>query len=96
MTMHCGCVCQEIAGHEACCLRKCEERGLLPLAFGGTGLRSAVRLAVPAYWASWEGRIEHDLPTTQNSGATLVHELSGHSTSAHLNATARSTDQLMG
>ena len=41
------------------------------------------------------GRTEHDFTATQNSG-DHVHELSGHSTSAHLNAAARSADQLRG
>ena len=35
------------------CARSAKDTASLLLAFGGMGLRSAVRTAVPAYWASW-------------------------------------------
>ena len=66
----------------------------LPLAFGSMGLRSAVRTAVPEYWSSWLDALSM-MSQRHRTVATLVHELSGHSTSAHLNAAARS-DQLRG
>ena len=36
------------------CDRSARDMASLPLAFGGMGLRSAVRTAPPAYWSRWE------------------------------------------
>ena len=78
------------------CTRSAKDAVSLPLAFGGMGVRSAARTAVPACWASW-GDVSSMISQRHRAVATtLVHELSGHSTSAHFNAAARSADQLRG
>ena len=72
--------------HESVCL---------PLAFGGLGLRSAVRTAAAAYWASWGdslGMIQQRHPAVVR---TLVHELvGGQSQSVHLLAASMAAAQL--
>ena len=74
------------------CDRSARDVVSLPLAFGGMGLRSAVRTAVPAYWSSWEDALSMISRRHRTVATTLVHELSGHSTSA----ISRSADQLRG
>ena len=90
MTMHCGCVCQ---GCWTCPLMRVREvrrtRLLLPLASGGMGLRNAVL----AYWASWGNALSMISQRHRAVATTIVREMSGHSTSTHLNAVARSADQ---
>ena len=78
------------------CDRSARDVASLPLAFGGMGLRSAVRAAVPACWSSWGDALSMISQRHRTVATTLVHELSGHSTSAHLNAAAQSADQLRG
>ena len=72
--------------HESVCL---------PLAFGGLGLRSAVRTAAAAYWARWGdslGMIQQRHPAVAR---TLVHELvGGQSQSVHLLAASMAAAQL--
>ena len=63
--------------------------------FGGLGLRSAVRTAAAAYWASWGdslGMIQQRHPAVAR---TLVHELvGGQSQSVHLLAASMAAAQL--
>ena len=77
------------------CDRSARDVASLLLAFGGMGLRSAVRTAVSAY-SSWGDALSMISQRHRTVATTLVHELSGHSTSAHLNAAAQSADQLRG
>ena len=72
--------------HESVCLL---------LAFGGLGLRSAVRTAAAAYWVSWGdsfGMIQQRHPAVARA---LVHELvGGQSQSVHLLAASMVAAQL--
>ena len=77
------------------CARSAKDAASLPLAFGGMGLRSAVRTAVPAYWTSWGDALSMISQRYRAVATTIVREMSG-STSTHLNAAARSADQLRG
>ena len=78
------------------CDRSARDVASLPLAFASMGLRSAVRTAVPAYWSSWRDALSMISQRHRTVATTLVHELSGHCTSAHLHAAARSAGQLRG
>ena len=66
----------------------------LPLAFGGMGLRSASRTAIPAYWASWGDALNMIAQRHRVVAATLVHELAGRTGSAHLSAAVHAANQL--
>ena len=76
------------------CARSAKDAASLPLAFGGMGLRSAARTAVPVYWASWGDALSMISQRHRVVATTIVREMSGHNTSTHLNAAARSADQL--
>ena len=94
MTMRCGCACQECWTCPQ--MHATEARGTWPLCrwllvawdFEVLSERQFQPIGLVG------GDTEHDFTATQNSG-DHVHELSGHSTSAHLTA-AQSADQLRG
>ena len=64
------------------CDRSARDVASLPLSFGGMGLRSAVRTAVPAYWSSWVDALSMISQRHRTVATTLVHELSGHISSS--------------
>ena len=68
----------------------------LLLVFGGMGLRSASRTAIPAYWASWGDALNVVAQRYRVVAETLVHELAGRTKSAHLSAVVHSADKLTG
>ena len=60
-------ICGEILHVEADQNAETKSAASMPLNLGGMGLRDAVRVVVPAYWASW----------APNVANLLVHELEG-------------------
>ena len=52
------CLCAVLRVLEALCAGGARDSPSLPLAFGGIGLRSAVRTVTAAYWASWGDSLE--------------------------------------
>ena len=68
----------------------------LPLSLGGLGLRSACRMRVPAYWASWAdcfGMIHQRHPDVADQ---LVRELDGNPQTPCLQAAASAVRELTG
>ena len=67
---HCGDEVRETAG--------------LPLILGGLGLRSAERVRVPAYWASWADCLQMIREKHPSVAMECVHQLEGQPTSPEL------------
>ena len=75
------------------CTASARAAASLPLAFGGIGLRSAVRTSAAAYWASWGDSLEmisHRHPRV----AEMVRELNGLSISLHLSSASETAVDL--
>ena len=73
----CGCTC----GPLRC---QCQAAASLPLAFGGLGMRSAVRTSTAAYWASWGDSLEMIAQRHPSVVDVVMRELNGLSISPHL------------
>ena len=70
------CLC-EILHVEADRNAETKSAASMPLNLGGMGLRDAVRVAVPAYWASWADCIPMIFNRHPNVANLFVHELEG-------------------
>ena len=89
----CLCTLLNISPFQDEIIRSC---GNLPLVMGGLGLRSAARVSVSAYWASWADCLSMISARHPEVARSLVQQLQGHPETPFLSAAASSARVLIG
>ena len=89
----CLCALLDISPIQEDSVRSC---GNLPLVLGGLGLRSAARISVGAYWASWADCLPMVFARHPGVAHCFVEQLDGHPSTPFLSAAAASVRTLRG
>ena len=76
------------------CVASVRAAASLPLAFGGLGLRSAVRTSTAAYWASWGDSLDMIAQRHPSVVEVVLRELNGLSISPHLSSASEAAVDL--
>ena len=78
------------------CNEEIRDSATLPLVLGGLGLRSASRLRVPAFWASWGDCLPMILERHPAVATQLINQLEGHPRTPNLAAASDAVRALGG
>ena len=81
-----NCLCGVLDVPADLCVASARAAASLPLAFGGLGMRSAVRTSTAAYWASWGDSLEMIAQRHPSVVDVVLRELNGLSISPHLSS----------
>ena len=78
------------------CTEEVREAATLPLSLGGLGLRSAMRMSEPAYWASWADCLPMFRARHPEIADEFLHELEGGTEAPCLAEAAQAARNLVG